>query len=177
MARPFFAQLLSSSSKSGKSSSKKRAAEARAAYLAGPSGAAGPLDILNKERDPWTVEWQKRREEVVDQYWTNKKSMRKQKKIADKRFRKRVDRTKRDIDRYYRLHELKEGDPRRQKAVSRAAHKFKMQERKMRRGYRDDWKQRFHELQKGRDAEKRQITKSMKKESRMARGIGRSVEW
>ncbi len=176
MARPFFAQLFSSSSKGGKKSNKKQESS-RKAYTAGPPTVSDQLNVLNREKDPWMVEWQKRREDVVDEYWSRKKRLRKKKKIADKRVKRQLGRMEEEINKHYRLHELDEDDPRRERALSKAAHKFKMREKEIRRDHREDWKERLHELQKERDKEKRQITKSMKKESRMARGERPGGDW
>lgn len=138
------------------------------------SGGPSPLQqlpFLKTANDPWVVEHQKRQQEVKDQYWQDKKSVIQQRRLADRKLREQLRREKDDVDRYYRLHELKRGDPRLKTARSKARRKFQLSERKMMREHRDDWQKQLRKLRFSRDKQLRKVTKTMKLESRKARDL------
>jgi len=138
------------------------------------SGGANPLKqlpFLKSNNDPWTVEHQKRQQEVKDQYWRDKKSMTRQRQLDDRHLREQLRWEKDEIDTYYRLHELDDKDPRLKKAKRMARRKFELAERKMRRKQREGWQKQKRKLQIDRDRQLRKVTQAMKKESRAARDL------
>ena len=110
---------------------KKRWSERRSkAYEEGPPGPLGRLPFTQK-KDPWTVEWGKRQQGVVEQYWRDKRRLQRKKLYARRDLKKNLRREKEEIDRYYRLHKLDQNDPRRARAARAARHRYQLTERKL----------------------------------------------
>ncbi|MBI4022258.1 MAG: hypothetical protein HY372_02785 [Candidatus Andersenbacteria bacterium] len=168
MVRPLFTRLFSQPK--GSPEARARRERARQAFDEGSPGVLSRLPFM-RAKDPWTLEWQNRRQEAVDQYWRNKRQLLVSRRSSDRDLEERLDREQADIDRYYRVHELREGDPRRERAVREARHKFRLAERQMRRKHREGWQRQLRVLQLSRDKAKRKVTRSMKLEYRRARGL------
>lgn len=168
MVRPLFTRLFSQPT--GSREARERRELAQQAFNDGPSGVLSRLPFM-RAKDPWTVEWQNRQQEAVDEYWRNKRKLLVSRRSADHDLKKRLDRQQADINRYYRLNELRPGDPRRERAVREAHHRFRLAERQMRRQHRESWQRQKRALQLTRDKAKRKVTRSMKLEYRRARGL------
>lgn len=171
MARPLFARLLSQPSPSRETwEARRRREQARQAFDEGPPGVLSNLPFI-RAKDPWTVEWQNRRQEAVDQYWRNKRKLQHSRRTDRRRLADTLDRRQEDIDQYYRLHEIKPDDPRRERAVREAQRKYRLVEGQMRRKNREGWQRQMRALQLTRDRQKRRVTRDMKREYRRARGL------
>ena len=168
MAQSIFKRLLNPSSpKKG-----DKRGDKRQAYLGGQlPGIRRELSFL-KSTDPWTVERKERQEVITKQYLSDKKKLIKKRQSAVKDLKRQLKREKAEVDHYYRLKKLKEGDPRWEKARRGARHKYELIEKKMLRKHRDSWQSQERSMQMSRDKQRRKVTRQMRKESRKARGLG-----
>jgi len=132
MARSLFARMFARSADRGE----QRRAGRFGVYEEGPPGVLGRLPFT-QSKDPWTVEWNRRRQSVVEQYWRDKRRLQRKKRYAQRDLKERLRREKEEIDRYYRLHELDRNDPRRGRAAREARRRYRLAERKLERKHRD----------------------------------------
>ena len=144
----------------------------RQAYLGGSlPGVRRELSFL-KSSDPWTIERKERQEVITKQYLSDKKKFIKKRQSAERELKRQLKREKAEVDHYYRLKKLKESDSRWEKARRDAKHKYDLIEGKMLRKHKDSWYKQERAMQMSRDKQRRKVTKTMRKESRKARGLG-----
>src|SRR3989344_4695174 len=148
---------------------------ARDQESAGRAMDAGPTDPLARfnpfkaGKEPWLVEWQKRRQAVADQYWRDKRSLLKKKRYAGKQLREELKRRKEEAERYYGLPRMRANDAQRSQAERRSELKFEAKERELQRKFDRGWRGQLRGLQRGRDQQKRGVTKQMRREYRASR--------
>lgn len=144
---------------------RRREESTRRAMEVGPTSPLAGFNPLS-QKDPWLVEWNKRRKVITDQYWRDKNRFRTRRRTAERKLQRDLENRKEDIDRYYRLHELADSDPRFKQAQRKAEIKFGAQARRQERKHRDAWQDNLRDLQLARDKQKRQVTKQMRREYR-----------
>lgn len=172
MVRPLFTRLFSQPRPTQETwRARERRERARRAFDEGPPGVLSNVPFM-RAKDPWTLEWQNRRQEATDQYWRNKRKLQHSRRSGNRRLEEQLDRKQEDISEYYRLNELAPDDPRRDRAVREAQRKYRLVEGQMRRKNREGWQRQLRALQLTRDRQKRNVTRSMKLEYRRARGLG-----
>ena len=173
MARPFFTRSFFTS----RGKKQQREKDQQQAYQAGPPGVGRELSFLKSGDDEWQVERNRQHKEVMDQYWRNKDHLSRKRRHAARELKQDLRREGEEIEKYYRLHKLKVGDPRLKRAQRMARHKHKLLERKLERKHREQWQRQLRSLQSTRDREKRRITREMKIASRRARGLPDKTQW
>jgi hypothetical protein len=168
MARSLFARIFSRDR--GREENWKEHLQAGATE--GPPNAMEHLSLgASQRKDPWTVEWERRRQDVSDQYWRDKRRLQYQQRLAERDLKRELEREQKDIERYYRLHELKDDDPRRARAEREAHRKYQLTQRQIERKHREEWQRNLRQLQLTRDQQKRQVTKEMKREYKESREV------
>jgi hypothetical protein len=108
----------------------------------------------------------RRRKEVSKKYGQQKRQLYRQRLAADRKLKQEISRTKRETDRYYRLHKLRADDPRRERAEHKAERKFGPKEEKLWREHERKWDEKLRSLQRDRERRKRQESEQMRKRYR-----------
>src|SRR3989338_5240041 len=165
MAKSLFARMFSRDS--GRKNWKEHL---ESGVTEGPPSAMEHLSFgVTARKDRWLVEWEQRRQDVADKYWRDKRRLQYEQHRAERELKRELEREQRDIERYYRLHELDRDDPRRGRAEREARRRYQLTERQIERKYRETWHRELRRLQISRDQEKRRVTKDMKREYKESR--------
>lgn len=147
---------------------KKREEQWRQASRSGPPGAVAGINPLALGGKAWQAERDRRRREVRMKYGSDRKKLVGRRRQAERELREDLRRQRDKVERYYGR---KEGRLGAERAQHRIREKYRQTEREMSRKFDRTWLAKEHDLARSRDRQYREITKSMKRESRQARGL------